>query len=239
MLSRNSTPPSGPRNSSPAPRRGGISRGGIQKRRAGPTRVDKDGDMVMDAIGGESRGGRGGRGRPEGSSRGRASARANHGGGISRGTSQNAIIRGLESRQANILESRISHGTSGDRGRKTDASPSQRLRVHGLKDSKAASNPDGGLGDLLAFLERKAVTLHSDKNKEVRIKKVCYLVKTAGSFETAIATLDSQCLRGQPRVVKMLTDSTICAFGSPVVYDRHQGQNALLTSTSQYWRVRM
>ena len=27
------------------------------------------------------------------------------------------------------------------------------LRVRGLKDSKASKNPDGGLGDLISFLE--------------------------------------------------------------------------------------
>ncbi|KOS16879.1 mRNA export factor MEX67 [Escovopsis weberi] len=37
--------------------------------------------------------------------------------------------------------------------------------------SKAASNPDGGLGDLLGFLERKASTLASGRKRQVTIKK--------------------------------------------------------------------
>jgi hypothetical protein len=53
-------PPRGPRGASPSVR--GAGRGGIQKRRGGgPARVDKDGDLVMDAAatGDKRRSGRG------------------------------------------------------------------------------------------------------------------------------------------------------------------------------------
>lgn len=53
------------------------------------------------------------------------------------------------------------------------------LTVKGLKESKAASNDDGGLRDLLMFLERKATTL-SGRNKTVHIKKVCSVAVRLG-----------------------------------------------------------
>jgi nuclear RNA export factor len=173
-------PPTGPRTSSPARR--GVSRGGIQKRRPGPTRVDKDGDLVMDAVSGtETRGT--GKGRPEGSgrSRGRTAGQAVHNSGVSRGKlatqqARKAIIRGLDSEQANILDSRISHSATVDRGRsggRRDAASILQLRVRGLKDSKASKNADGGLKDLLSFLERKATGLDNEAGMLVRIKKVC------------------------------------------------------------------
>jgi nuclear RNA export factor len=70
------------------------------------------------------------------------------------------IIRGLGGKQAKVLESRITDG-------------GVRLQVSGLSDSKAASNPDGGLDALLSFLERKASGLDSKSNRAVKIKKVC------------------------------------------------------------------
>jgi nuclear RNA export factor len=100
---------------------------------------------------------------------------------------QKAILRGLETEQANLLESRISHGASSEHGvagtkvgrRQFDRSLAQ-LRVRGLRESKAASNPDGGVKDLLSFLERKASSLDTKIHKEVRIQKVCFFVKIAG-----------------------------------------------------------
>lgn len=46
------------------------------------------------------------------------------------------------------------------------------LRVHGLRQSKAATNSDGGLGDLLSFLERKSSSFVSGRQRQVAIKKV-------------------------------------------------------------------
>jgi nuclear RNA export factor len=133
-------------------------RGGIQKRKAGPTRTDRDGDLVMDATttGDKRRSGRGHLA-TDTSSRGQSSRRGR--GGPTRGDNaglikaQSAIIRGLNARdsQATVLES---------------------LQIDGLGSSKAASNPDGGVESLLAFLERKA-SAHDPKAKPVKIKKVC------------------------------------------------------------------
>jgi nuclear RNA export factor len=57
----------------------------------------------------------------------------------------------LGAKQANIVESHTGNNT---------------LQITGLKSSKAAANPDGGLESLLSFLERKA-------SGTVKIKKVC------------------------------------------------------------------
>lgn len=166
MFPRSSTPPTGPRGSSSARR--GTGRGGIQKRRAGPPKVDKDGDLVMSQEeGGEAKGRSGGHSEGGRSSRGRAAGREGQGAGTARGSlsaqqTRQAVIRGLESLQTNTPELRISH----------DA----RLRVRGLTESKAASNPDGGLKDLLSFLERKATGLDVEHHRIVRIKKACLIL---------------------------------------------------------------
>lgn len=158
MIQRASAPPRGPRSGSSG------GRGGIQKRRTGPVRVDKDGDLDMD---GGSRG-KSGKGRlespvptrPQGAGRGRGAAAK--GGNMSTQKAQQAILRGLGARQAKVLDSRITGGTT--------------LQIDGLKSSKAASNSDGGLESLLGFLERKAAGLDAGSNRAVRIKKVCFLV---------------------------------------------------------------
>ncbi len=160
-------PPRGPRGSSPSVRGGG--RGGIQKRRGGaPARIDKDGDLVMDAgAAGDKR--RAGRGRIEGGApskplgSGRTNSGPSRGGNQGLLRAQQAIMRGMESKQANILESRITSGGT-------------TLRIEGLSSSKAASNPDGGLESLLGFLERKASGLDAKSNRPVKIKKVCLMI---------------------------------------------------------------
>jgi nuclear RNA export factor len=165
MIQRASATPRGPRNTSPSVRGGG--RGGIQKRRAGtgPARVDKDGDLVMDAAtAGDRR--KFGKSRlespvpskPHGS--GRGSGGPVLGGNLGAHKTQQAVLRGLGAQQANVLGSRITTGGT-------------TLRIDGLNSSKAASNPDGGLESLLAFLERKAGGLDAASNRTVKIKKVC------------------------------------------------------------------
>ncbi|TVY80336.1 mRNA export factor mex67 [Lachnellula suecica] len=164
MLSRPPTAPRGARNSSPATR--GGDRGGIQKRSRGgaPARVDRDGDLVMDAAaaGNKRRSGKGRLDSPapsRGSGRGRANGPSPRGGNLGTIKAQRAIIRGLGTEQANVLESRITPGYS-------------TLQITGLSSSKAASNPDGGLESLLSFLERKATERQDpNSNREVKIKK--------------------------------------------------------------------
>lgn len=160
MLKRSSAAPRGPRNTSPS-----VRGGGIQKRRAGPARVDKDGDLVMDptAAGEERKSGKGQLGgqKPRGRGSGRGGGGSSKGGNAGILKAQQAIIRGLGAKQANVLESHISTGGT-------------MVRIDGLNSSKAASNPDGGVESLLAFLERKASGLDAKSNRAIKIKKVCY-----------------------------------------------------------------
>lgn len=139
------------------------SRGGIQKRR-GPTRVDTDGDLDMD--GPSKRPNRGPANEAAGS-RGRPSGR---GPAPSRGAAKVAqIVMKQLGNGSSDLASRVSRPTRG-RGGYTEGLTW--LRVRGLKQSKAASNADGGLSDLLSFMERKASSLQSGRKRQVTIRKV-------------------------------------------------------------------
>jgi nuclear RNA export factor len=115
----------------------------------------------MDAAGDKRKPGRG---RPESSAASRPSGRGSpaRGGSLATTKGQQAILRGLGGTQANVLESRITTGGT-------------TIRIDGLSSSKAASNDDGGLSSLLAFLERKASGLDAKSNRVVKIKKVCLL----------------------------------------------------------------
>ncbi|PQE29685.1 TAP domain-containing protein [Rutstroemia sp. NJR-2017a WRK4] len=155
-MQRSSAPPRGPRHGSSGGRGGGRG-GGIAKRRAGgPTRIDKDGDLDMDAVTGANAR-KAGKPGVEGSipTRPRADRRGGmkstgRGGNLTMQRTQAAILRGMDSQQTNILVT---------------------LWVKGLKDSKAASNSDGGHQSLVQFLERKASSLDAKSNKTVKIKK--------------------------------------------------------------------
>ncbi len=140
--------------------------GGIQKRR-GPTRVDNDGDLDMGS--GAAR-----RSTPaSGDSKGRGGGKSN-----TRGASKTAqtILKHLTNGDASQLASRVTNPSAAKaaRSRAQNATPLQFLRVHGLKQSKAASNRDGGISDLLSFLERKASSFLTGRKRQVKIKKVCY-----------------------------------------------------------------
>ncbi|KAL7954404.1 hypothetical protein V8C34DRAFT_294407 [Trichoderma compactum] len=138
------------------------SRGGIQKRR-GPTRVDTDGDLDMDGPSKRPNRGpatetSGGRGRPSG--RG--------GPQPSRGAAKVAQIVMKQLGGGSDLASRVSRPI---RGRGGQIEGLTWLRVRGLKQSKAASNSDGGLSDLLSFLERKASSLGTGRKRHITIRK--------------------------------------------------------------------
>lgn len=55
------------------------------------------------------------------------------------------------------------------------------INIYGLKDSKAASNPGGGVKELLDFLERKATAPNTISKDTVRIRKVSLTLQFAGS----------------------------------------------------------
>lgn len=153
-----------------------TTRGGIQKRGRASTRADGDGDLDMDSAGARAK-----KNTPADSNttRTRPSTRAAtslNAKGPSR-TAQN-VLKHLTNGSASSLASRVSGAASGKgkgKGRQQDMSGLSVLRVGGLKQSKAASNPGGGLDDLLAFMERKASSFLTGRHKRnIAIKKVCY-----------------------------------------------------------------
>ncbi|EEP81802.1 conserved hypothetical protein [Uncinocarpus reesii 1704] len=140
-----SRPPRGPRG-----RTGTPDRGGIRKRGAGP-RVDKDGDLDMSVGRGRTRG--------RGDWSRRATPSQKHGAGAKDrvlDSLQKAIFN-TTTAQANIKRGRTS-------GMAIDGELSQ-LRVRGWKGSRAASNSDGGIESLVAFLEKKATPTHPSSGR--------------------------------------------------------------------------
>src|SRR5579862_3974258 len=162
-----------------------IAHGGIRKRRSNTPRIDKDGDLDMDGpingAGGRGRGGRG-RGGPNENPPTRGNVQMGRGqhrgpprGGFFGGTGvQQAILRGMARGDARVRNPGGGFGTTGafneaaGRG-KGWGSGYDEIRVRGLRESKAASNRDGGVSDLLAFLERKANGPDTKPGDAVRI----------------------------------------------------------------------
>ncbi|PNY28374.1 mRNA export factor MEX67 [Tolypocladium capitatum] len=141
-------------------------RGGIQKRRD-TSKVDGDGDLDMDASGkrGSQTTTAGLRSRPAP----RSSVPRNP-----RGVSNTAqtVLKHLKGGDSSHLASRISDAAAGKPTRGRGKAGLSYLRVHGLRQSKAASNPDGGLKDLLNFLERKASSLNAARpTRQIMIRK--------------------------------------------------------------------
>ncbi|PHH76935.1 hypothetical protein CDD82_3748 [Ophiocordyceps australis] len=130
------------------------TRAGITKHR-GPTRADIDGDIDMDAPTRASN-----RSTADGAGNRRVSALQ-----ASRNTRalprnpRREIIATLASRVTDPSQLRAKPGFAV-------------LRVHGLSQSKAASNPDGGLEDLIAFLKRKASSfVNGPSRRHIGIQK--------------------------------------------------------------------
>lgn len=145
-----------------------ISRGGIQKRATAPGRVDRDGDLLMDATR-HSRPSNSHRSRPARGSSSKPDLFDHRPGRRSALPGRDAA--GL---QKVILRGSASTSTSRARPRKPrevhDAL--EEIRVVGLEQSTAVSNKDGGIGDLLAFLERKATPPDRPARDSVRIQRV-------------------------------------------------------------------
>ena len=139
----------------------GADRGGIRKR--GPTRTDRDGDMDMDSAG----------------ARGGKRARTSTGRSSTAGRAQpqgmaDAIQKAIASNsgaQANVRQGR--------KGKAPNRDNLEQFSVRGWKESKAASNSDGGLESLIAFLERR-MNAHSKTGPRAKISKVC------SSFDMAV-----------------------------------------------------
>ena len=181
-------PPTGPRASGRLASSRLPSRGGIQKRNSTPTRVDKDGDLVMDQAGLNGRAsGRGRGGAIRTSARTRRNDTSDPLGartsrptrtGIDPSAIQKAVLRGMGSSETTPRGHRSSlrNVRGRESARPTDEAWDQ-ITVKGFKQSKAAANPGGGISELIAFLERKAT--HPDAPETVKIKKVCLTLHSA------------------------------------------------------------
>ena len=178
------TGPSGGRNSGAARL---SHRGGVQKRGQQTVRVDKDGDLDMDFDGvGKGRG----RGRGADHRRNTPNPHLNGHGNPFRDTRRNlldlaAIQKGVlrvmgEANKGSRNSSRLvknSGQTAGGTDKHAIGGLDQ-IIIRGLQHSKAATNADGGLESLIAWLERKAT---APNGEAVRVKKVCVKSHIAGS----------------------------------------------------------
>ncbi|KAK2846435.1 hypothetical protein FQN49_005727 [Arthroderma sp. PD_2] len=191
-------------------RTGATDRGGIRKRAATP-RIDRDGDMDMAASAAGAGRGRG-RG-PRGGAPGRSSRRP----GEKEKTIdalQKAIFNSSSS-QANIR-----HG----RGAMLDGASRRNLtqiKVGGWKASKAASNPDGGVVSLIAFLEKKAAPMDQNATAPGRFK----ITKSRVEGDNMIISVRPEQVDGFLR----LNGYTFA--GAPISVELHDGPGAANASS--------
>ena len=147
-------------------RRGGNDRGGIRKR--GPTRTDRDGDMDMDAGGARAK-----RNRADKSALGGRAA-GTGAGGRAVGAGNRAQARN-KPRDTDLIQRAIYSADSQaniQRNKKKTGGDLEQFSVRGWKSSKAASNRDGGLESLIAFLERR-MNSFIKSGPRAKITKVC------------------------------------------------------------------
>ncbi|GAW18259.1 hypothetical protein ANO14919_077330 [Xylariales sp. No.14919] len=127
------------------------SRGGISKRRnGGPVKVDRDGDLNMDASTALT----------SQSNTKRAKNNSTPSGATTRTSSRNP----RPTAKAQQIIQRVINGDTSQMSsrrvtRRADSEPAITLKVEGLKASKAASNQGGGVKELLTFIERKAKSI--------------------------------------------------------------------------------
>ena len=168
-----------------------MNHGGPRNRKEGLSRLDKDGDIDMVASGAISKASVGRRSARNASQPlGTARAENSHHELSSRPSRLTADFTARQRDLINNLtsgQSQASHKSTRNVFRKQDLNLMQEndprleknnglnssaglteIMVRGLKNSKAVSNPDGGVKDLIAFLERKASAAQT-----IRIRKVC------------------------------------------------------------------
>lgn len=175
-------PPTGPRrgassnNNSTSRSRG--SRGGIAKRgRSSTGRVDRDGDLDMDATAAHRSGAGAGANKSTTSSARRGASRSSNG----------------PTRASTRLQQNINRHLGGDISqipKAPQAAVNTTIKILGLKASKATSNTDGGIKNLIEFLEKKATN-----------------VKNTGGNAGG-----SSGRRVRPVVVKKVSHITFCQF---------------------------
>ncbi|KAI1112490.1 hypothetical protein F5Y14DRAFT_421847 [Nemania sp. NC0429] len=153
----------GPRNAQATTGRA-STRGGISKRRGtGLGRVDRDGDLSMDA--------------PASNNASQSHSRRPKGNTAPSGPATRASTRNPRpTAKAQQIIQRVINGDASQISARTRSSlratiaPSVTLKVEGLKASRAASNQGGGLKELLGFLERKAQAIEQ-LTRNIRIRK--------------------------------------------------------------------
>ncbi|KAE8156332.1 hypothetical protein BDV40DRAFT_281415 [Aspergillus tamarii] len=133
-------------------RSGGSDRGGIRKKGAAK-RVDRDGDLAMDA----------------GSTQGRVKkARGDSSRSMATGPRAHTRDRALDAIQKAISSNTNSQANVRQGGRGSNL---EQVSVRGWKQSKAASNRDGGVESLITFLEKKLNSSDSKAGSRARITK--------------------------------------------------------------------
>ncbi|KAI9828753.1 MAG: nuclear mRNA export, poly(A)+RNA binding protein [Thelocarpon impressellum] len=235
-MQRHSTPPAGPRGRGSTrtaldgPR--ASHRGGIQKRRGGPVKTDKDGDLNMDAgaAGSGAARGRATRGRGDApkhtngeAGRGRTAMNTGAPRGLFSGAAlQKAIARGMAAGDATVRGPRAGVSVEGALGEAAGRGRADaEITVRGLKESKAAANPDGGLKDLVAFLERKASGTESSARDAVKIKKSYQkndrvIVYVTREDAPKILRLNTFTFAGAPLAIEMRHESAVAQTAKAV-----------------------
>ncbi|KAL2823186.1 hypothetical protein BDW59DRAFT_100124 [Aspergillus cavernicola] len=186
----------GSRGRASAGRGNASDRGGIRKRGA-PTRVDRDGDLAMGAGAGAIRGQktRGGSDRhPPSGPRTQSIDRTI-------GAIQKALSTSTP--QANIRQGGRSAGL-------------EQVSVTGWKQSKAASNRDGGVESLVTFLEKKLTSSDSKPGARARISK------SRVEGDALIASIRPEFLE------RMLQLSGFSFAGAPLTIEKHDQSTATM-----------
>ncbi|KAL2863869.1 mRNA export factor mexA [Aspergillus lucknowensis] len=178
-------------------RSGTSDRGGIRKRGA-PTKVDRDGDLAMgagaDAIRGQKP--RGGQGRSALS-----------------GSRTQTLDRTMD-----VIQKALS-GSSGAQAniRQGGRGPGlEQVIVSGWKQSKAASNRDGGVESLVTFLEKKLTAPDSKAGTRARISK------SRVEGDALIASIRPELLE------RMLQLNGFSFAGAPLIIEKYDQSSAAL-----------
>ncbi|KAK2799129.1 Vacuolar protein sorting-associated protein 53 [Onygenales sp. PD_10] len=207
--------PRGPRSRTGTPDRGGI------RKRGAPTRIDRDGDLDMDGSGaGRGRGGksrgRGDSGRRTTTSGGVGQGRDTRRSGADKDKTLDALQKAIFSNASS--QANVRHGRVRMDGIPTDAARDRKglvqVSVRGWKQSKAASNPDGGISSLIAFLEKKA--LPPDQSTAPRIK----ISKSRVEGDALIVSVRSE------QVPWILRINGFAFAGEPLTIEEYKVSNA-------------
>ncbi|KAJ5703358.1 nuclear mRNA export poly(A)+RNA binding protein [Penicillium malachiteum] len=190
--------------------------GGIRKQR-GPTRTDRDGDMDMDQTG--ARGGRQNRDSNPRSRGGRhpggrapvprASAPRAPAGGRSQIRGKNLAM--MERAIASVKESQVNV-----RSGKNTTNPLEEICISGWKESTAAKNRDGGVSNLVSFIERKMIANAKSgtrpKVTKSRVEGDTLVVSVRPEWASHVTMLNGFKFAGAPIIVEPYDSSSNAAL---------------------------